>query len=101
MVTRDRNKTDNRNEKDTETMKYLRFKLLVLLCVLAHSLGSFAYDVVIDGIYYNLNKSNFTAEVTKGDYLYSGVVNIPEHIVNDNKNLYNKCYWQASFPQLC
>lgn len=47
------------------------------------AVASFAYDVVIDGIYYNLNNEDNTAEVT---YVYqyyssySGAVNIPEQI---------------------
>ena len=41
----------------------------------------FAYDCEVDGIYYDLNTTNYTASVT---YLYSGdyrgVVHIPEEI---------------------
>jgi len=65
-------------------MKYLRFRLIVLLCVLTHSLASFAYDFEVDGIYYNLNLYNNTAEVTSGDNKYSGSVIIPEKIVKGN-----------------
>lgn len=38
---------------------------------------SWAYDVEIDGIYYNLNETNKTAEVTSGDVKYSGNINLP------------------------
>ena len=49
---------------------------------------AFSYDVVVDGIYYNLQET--TAEVTyytnKGGgnkSIYSGVITIPESIVNN------------------
>ena len=47
--------------------------------------NAFAHDIVVDGIYYNLNNEKMTAEVTfMGDYydshVYSGDVAIPESI---------------------
>ena len=84
MVIRDRNKTDNRNEIDTEIMKYLRFRLFVLLCVLAHSLGSFAYDFEVDGILYNiLEDKNREVEVVRdplSNFEYEGNITIPERV---------------------
>lgn len=44
------------------------------------SLNAHAYDVEIDGIYYNLNEESNTAEVTSGDDLYTGEVVIPSSI---------------------
>lgn len=41
---------------------------------------SFAYDIEIDGIYYNLHKDTKTAEVTFGENYYRGDVNIPSSV---------------------
>lgn len=41
----------------------------------------YAYDIEIDGIYYNLNKEDKNAEVTNGDKRYSGSVSIPESFI--------------------
>ena len=43
-----------------------------------------AYDVEVDGIYYNIVTKVKTAEVTNGDNNYSGDVTIPETITVDN-----------------
>ena len=43
-----------------------------------------AYDVMVDGIGYNIVTKVKTAEVTKGDNKYSGDVTIPETITVDN-----------------
>ena len=43
-----------------------------------------AYDVEVDGIYYNIVTKVKAAEVTKGDNEYSGDVTIPETITVDN-----------------
>ncbi len=55
--------------------KYLLFLTLLLLPAIAH-----AYDVYINGIYYNLNNSRMTATVTKGDVSYQYKVSIPSSI---------------------
>ena len=47
------------------------------------SLNAFAYDVEINGIYYNLIKKAKQAEVTSGDNLYTGEVTIPESIIHE------------------
>ena len=67
-------------------MKKLFFLLTLLLCTSM----AWAYDVEVDGIYYNLNQTNKTATVTfKGsDYYsydneYSGEVVIPENFIYD------------------
>lgn len=63
-------------------MNYIRFRLVALLCILLHSLSSFAYDAEVDGIYYNF--SGTTATVTYYSYYYSdiyrGSINIPESV---------------------
>ena len=44
------------------------------------SISASAYDVEVDGIFYNLVSKALQAEVTKGDNKYSGDVTIPETI---------------------
>ena len=45
------------------------------------SISSFAYDVEVDGIYYNLISKGNIAEVTNGNKEYSGYITIPSSIV--------------------
>ena len=55
----------------------------LILCVI-FSISASAYDVVVDGIYYNFVSKAKIAEVTKGDNNYSGSISIPSSIkVND------------------
>ena len=61
-------------------MKRLITQLALLIAVLCASIPAHAYDCVVDGIYYNVNKSNRTAEVTIGDEKYKGSINFPESI---------------------
>ncbi len=61
-------------------MKKIYFLLIALLC---SATMAFAYDVEIDGIYYNLDAENKTAEVTSGDEFYMGDIVIPSSIVSD------------------
>ena len=64
-------------------MKHIKFRLVILLCTLIHSLSSYAYDALIDGIYYNLNNNDYTAEVTRNtNDEYSGSVSIPKEVTN-------------------
>ena len=39
--------------------------------------NAFAYDLEVDGIYYNLAMDNYTASVTSGDNKYIGDIVIP------------------------
>ncbi|MBQ8722232.1 MAG: leucine-rich repeat protein [Paludibacteraceae bacterium] len=60
-------------------MKKIYFLLIALLC---SATMSFAYETEIDGIYYNLNSENKTAEVTYTyDSKYSGNITIPEKVI--------------------
>ena len=56
----------------------------LLACLLTFAgMTVYAYDCVVDGIYYNLNAEDQTASVTYRDYLtgdYSGVVSIPDKV---------------------
>lgn len=62
-------------------MKHIKFRLVILLCTLIHSLSSYAYDALIDGIYYYLSNSDYTAEVTSNtNDKYSGSVSIPKEV---------------------
>ena len=57
-----------------------------LILSVIFSISASAYDVEVDGIYYNLVSKAKIAEVTKGDKKYSGSINIPSSIkVNDAK----------------
>ncbi len=59
-------------------MKKFYFLLIALLC---SATMAFAYDAEIDGIYYNLDETNKTAEVTsRGFGTYSGDIIIPEKV---------------------
>ena len=62
----------------TKTLKSVMAVLGVLL-----SLNAFAYDVEIDGIYYNVVKKAKTAEVTSGNSKYTGKVTIPASFEHD------------------
>ena len=58
--------------------------LFSLILSVVFSTSASAYDVHIDGIYYNLSSKGKTAEVTSGEVKYSGDITIPSSIkVND------------------
>ena len=67
-------------------MKRTLFILTALFGLLLSSSPALAYDCEVDGIYYNLNKTDKTASVTKGIYsgIYSGNIIIPETITYNN-----------------
>lgn len=58
------------------------YTLIISTLLLSASLPltAFAYDVKADGIYYNLDTQEKTAEVTSGDNKYSGIVTVPQTI---------------------
>ena len=65
-------------------------KLFFLLTLLHCTSMAWAYDVEVDGIYYNLNQTNKTATVTFQGFdpysynEYSGEVVIPENFIYDD-----------------
>ena len=68
-----------------------RFILFVSTLVLSIFFGCYAlaYDVKVDGIYYNIDKTNKTAEVTYKDRYYnsySGVIEIPSSVTVNESN---------------
>ena len=67
-------------------MKRLITQLALLIAVLCASVQAHAYDCNVGGIYYNLNSSDKTAEVTKGDEKYKGSINIPESITYEGSS---------------
>lgn len=62
-------------------------RLLIFVLCLGANLLALAYDVEINGIFYNLNNSTRTATVTQKDYFntsaYAGHVVIPEQITHN------------------
>ena len=64
-------------------MRQFYLKTFVLLLMSMVGVNAFAYDCVVDGIYYNLNNEEMTAEVTYNDNSYnsySGDIVIPSEI---------------------
>ena len=66
-------------------MKKLFVFLFSLILSVVFSTSALAYDVKIDGIYYNLISKGKTAEVTSGEEKYSGEVVIPSSITVEGK----------------
>ena len=66
-------------------MKHSILRKLMLIAVLLTSSHAFAYDFEVDGIYYNIiSEASLNAEVTRGDYFYSGKISIPSRVTYDN-----------------
>ena len=60
--------------------------MTMLILSVFFSIAASAYDVEVDGIYYNLVPNGNVAEVTKGDNKYEGDITIPSSIkVNDTE----------------
>ena len=81
-------------------MKKLFVFLFSLILSVVFSTSALAYDVVIDGICYNLNSEYKTAEVTSGEY-YSGEVVIPSSITVEGKeytvtSIRNSAFYECS-----
>ena len=69
-----------------ESMKKLFVFLFSLILSVVFSTSALAYDVKIDGLYYNLNSEGKTAEVTVNwNDRYSGEVVIPSSITVEGK----------------
>ena len=61
-------------------MKTTILKSVMTVLIALFSFNANAYDVKIDGIYYNLDRPSKTAEVTHAYTSYSGVVHIPSSV---------------------
>ena len=82
-------------------MKKLIVFLFSLLLSVVFSTSASAYDVQIDGIYYNLISKGKTAEVTYGEENYSGEVVISSSITVEGKEytvttIGNEAFYQCS-----
>ena len=62
--------------------------MTTLILSVFFSISASAYDVEVDGIYYNLISKGNIAEVTKGDNKYEGDIKIPSSI-NVNETVYS------------
>ena len=58
----------------------MKTRIFTLIMSLFVATMAFAYDAEIDGIYYNLDETNKTTEVTSGYGCYSGDIIIPEKV---------------------
>ena len=56
--------------------------LTTLILSVFFSISASAYDVTVDGIYYDISKT--TAKVTRGSVKYSGKIVVPESITFEN-----------------
>ena len=65
-------------------MKTKTFKSVMAVLGVLLSLNAHAYDVEIDGIYYNVITKANKAEVTSGDSKYTGEVTIPASIIYED-----------------
>jgi hypothetical protein len=86
-------------------MKTITLKSVMTVLVALFSFNANAYDVYIDGIYYNLVSKTKTAEVTNkggdGQNSYSGTVSIPAMIKKDDvtysvSSIGNKAFYSCS-----
>lgn len=68
-------------------MKPIIQKTWMLMAMLCAYLSASAYDIEVDGIYYNIFAASKTAKVTCGEELYSGTINIPEYVSFNGHNL--------------
>ena len=62
--------------------------MTTLILSVFFSISASAYDVKVDGIYYNLIPKGKNAEVTSGDNKYTGAIAIPSTI-SYNGEMYN------------
>ena len=55
-------------------------KLIACIICFLSSVSLFAYDLEVEGIYYNANIEKMELTVTSGDIPYSGTMSIPESV---------------------
>ena len=84
--------------KNTMTKRFTSLMTMLILSVFV-SVSASAYDVEVDGIYYNLAKK--FAFVTAGDVKYAGEIVIPESIVVNEeiytvKGIQEKAFYECS-----
>ena len=81
-------------------MKRFTLFLFSLILSVVFSTSASAYDVKVDGIYYNLISKSKTAEVTSGEDKYAGDVVIPSSITSEGKeytvtSIGNEAFYQC------
>ena len=77
-------------------MKQIYLKTFLLALFTIFGMRASAYDAYVDGIYYNLNKTDKTASVTYHDS-YSGDIAIPESIVMEGIMYNVTCIGEDAF----
>ena len=70
--------------------------MTTLILSVFFSISAFAYDVEVDGIYYNFISVN-SVEVTSGEKLYNGEINIPSTINNNGASYNVECIGIKAF----
>ncbi|MBQ7869292.1 MAG: leucine-rich repeat domain-containing protein [Prevotella sp.] len=69
-------------------MKTKLMKSLLTIACLLSSIGVSAYDITVNGIYYNIESfTDMTCSVTYGDVKYEGDITIPEKVTYNNRTL--------------
>lgn len=68
-------------------MKLIIHKFWMVMAILCLSISASAYDIEVDGIYYNIFAASKTAKVTYGEEHYSGNLTIPESVSYSGHNL--------------
>ena len=68
-------------------MKKILQRLGLTAIFLLSFLTTFAYDIEVDGIYYDVDVSDFTCTVVSGDSKYSGDIVIPAEVIYSNRTL--------------
>lgn len=69
-------------------MKQFKFVFMLTMLMSMVGLKALAYDLQINGIYYNVDIENFVATVTAGEDEYSGNLIIPEEITYRGRNFH-------------
>ena len=64
-------------------MTILRSTLAAILMMMLPTAAASAYDLAVDGIYYNVTDGQATVTNGGWHYCYSGNITIPDHITND------------------
>ncbi len=72
-------------------------KIIVILVMTFIPTLAIADAVEIDGIFYNLNKSEYYAEVTNAPNYYEGKIVIPESVSYEGNNYIVKCIGDRAF----
>ncbi len=78
-------------------MKPINLKLCMVMAMLCLFISASAYDLEVEGIYYNIFAASKTAKVTYGEEPYSGNITIPESISYNGHNLSVVAIDEAAF----